>query len=81
MSALVKLAIDYEFESREWWDQGGQELWDAINDGSGAVLLDEDVAESWLTQAASVPGWDAGPEYAPHPIAQSSVDEEDAALV
>ena len=79
--ALVKLAIDYEFASQIWWKEGGRELWDAVNDGSAAVLLDEDIAKSWLAQAASLPGWDDGPEYAPHPITMSPIDEEDAALV
>ena len=79
--ALVKLAIDYEFASQVWWKQGGQELWDAVNDGAPAVLLDADLAGSWLAQAAALPGWDEGPDYAPHPIAATPVDEEDAALV
>ncbi len=79
--ALVKLAVDFEFESRVWWKEGGQELWDAINDGAAAVLLDEDIAQSWLSQAAALPGWDDGPEYAPHPIAVSEVDDDEAALV
>jgi hypothetical protein len=79
--ALVKLAIDYEFASRIWWRQGGQELWDAVNDGAPAVLLDEDLARSWLAQAAAISGWDEGRAYAPHPITMSAVDEEDAALV
>lgn len=79
--ALVKLAIDYEFESRVWWTAGGQELWDAIADGPGAVLLDESLAESWLSQAAAISGWAEGAEYAPHPITASPIDEEDAALV
>ena len=79
--ALVKLAIDYEFASRIWWRQGGQELWDAVHDGAPAVLLDEDLARSWLAQAAAISGWDEGRAYAPHPITMSAVDEEDAALV
>lgn len=79
--ALVKLAVDFEFESRVWWKEGGQELWDAINDGGAVVLLDSDVAESWVAQAATIPGWDDGAEYAPHPIAMSPIDDEDAALV
>ena len=78
---LVKLAIDFEFSDREWWDEGGQELWDAVNDGDGVVVLDRAVADSWLAQAATLPGWDAGPEHAPHPIALSEVDDEQAALL
>lgn len=80
---LVRLAIDYEFSSRDWWEKGGQDLWDAITDGSGAavVVLDEALADSWLAQARALPGWNAGPEYAPHPIASLPADEEDEALV
>ena len=78
---LVKMALDYEFASQIWWKEGGQELWDAVNDGAAAVLLDADLAESWLAQAAAIPGWSDGPDYAPHPITTSPVDEEDAALV
>lgn len=79
--ALVRLAIDYEFPSRVWWEKGGQELWDAINDGAAAVLLDENLAKSWLEQAAGLPGWDEGPEYAPHPIVVAPAEPEDEALV
>jgi hypothetical protein len=77
--ALVRLSVDYEFASRDWWEKGGQELWDAISDG-GAALLEEDVAASWLSQASALPGWDAGTEYAPHPIAHAPIADEDAAL-
>ncbi|HJO24789.1 MAG: hypothetical protein QF890_01150 [Myxococcota bacterium] len=81
--ALVRLAIDYEFSSRQWWDQGGQDLWEALADASetAAIVLDEALADSWLAQAGSLPGWNDGPEYAPHPIAVSPADEEDEALV
>lgn len=79
--ALMRLAIDYEFPSRVWWEKGGQELWDAINDGAAAVLLDEDLAQSWVQQAGGLPGWNDGPEYAPHPITVTPADPEDEALV
>ena len=79
--ALVKLAIDYEFASKTWWKEGGEELWDAVNDGLPAVLLDADIAQSWIAQAATIQGWDEGPEYAPHPITLSPIDDEDADLV
>jgi hypothetical protein len=80
--ALVRLSVDYEFSSRNWWEEGGQELWDAITQGfdGGVVLLEGDLARSWLEQARAVPGWNDGPEYAPHPIAEAPVDDEDAAL-
>jgi len=76
---VKRLAIDFEFSSRTWWENGGQELWEAVTegfDGSG-VVVDDDLAESWLIQARGVPGWDEGPEYAPHPVRIAEVDEDD----
>jgi hypothetical protein len=79
---MVKLAIDYEHPSRLWWESGGQSLWDDILDGFGgnSVVLDDHVAESWLAEARRIPGWDDGPEYAPHPIQAAPADEEDMDL-
>lgn len=76
---MLKLSIDHEFPGRTWWESGGQALWDAVCDelGGGSVVLEEDVARSWLAQASLVPGWDEGHAYAPHPIAASPVAEED----
>ena len=48
----------------------------AEDQGASSVVLDEALAESWLAQARCVPGWDAGPEYAPHPISVSRVEGE-----
>jgi hypothetical protein len=80
---MVRLAIDFEFPSRLWWESGGQDLWDALCegfDGSG-VLVDEDLAKSWLDQARSIEGWDSGTDYAPHPVRLEAVDEDDAELL
>ena len=81
--ALVRLAIDYEFSSREWWDAGGQDLWEALADTgeTAVVVLEETLADSWLAQARALPGWNDGHEYAPHPVAVSPADEEDEALI
>ena len=79
---MVRLVIDFEFTSRTWWEAGGQELWDAIAesfDGSG-VLVDPDLARSWLGQASAIPGWDEGTEYAPHPVRTAAVEEDDPEL-
>ena len=79
---MVKLAIDFEFVSRTWWENGGQELWDAVCegfDGSG-VLIDQSLAQSWLVQASQIEGWDEGTEYAPHPVRTSAVNEDDPDL-
>jgi len=76
---MKKLAVDFEFASRTWWDEGGRDLWEAIAGESEAksAIVDDDVARSWLTQAQSLPGWDDGHEFAPHPIALRDVEEED----
>ena len=79
---MKKLAIDFEFASRVWWEGGGQELWDAVTegfDGSG-VLVDDHLAESWMQQARAIDGWDEGSEYAPHPIRVEDVSEDDVDL-
>ncbi len=74
--ALLRLAVDFEHPDRTWWEAGGRELWEAITEGFGenAVVLDSQVAESWLAEARRVEGWDGGPEHAPHPIAASPVE-------
>jgi hypothetical protein len=80
---VKKLAIDFEFSSRAWWENGGQDLWDAVTegfDGSG-VVVDDSLAESWLAQAKTIPGWDDGAEYAPHPIRIGEIDEEEEAML
>ncbi len=76
---LVRLAIDYEHESRRWWEAGGQELWEAILESPDAkdVVLDEALADSWWAQAAALEGWNDGPDYAPHPLVRHTVDEDE----
>jgi hypothetical protein len=76
---VKKLSIDFEFSSRAWWENGGQDLWDAVADGLGGsgVVVDDDLADSWLEQAREIPGWDDGAEYAPHPVRASELAEDD----
>jgi hypothetical protein len=76
---LVKLAIDFENTARDWWDAGGRELWEALAEAPDAshVVLDAELARSWLDQARAIPGWDDGPEFAPHPVCQRAVAEDD----
>jgi hypothetical protein len=76
---MIKLQIDFENTSRIWWDAGGQDLWDGIIEEAGAssVVVDEDIAASWLAQAGAIEGWNGGPEFAPHPIAARSLAEDD----
>lgn len=45
-------------------------------DGSG-IIVDDDLAESWLRQAKELEGWADGHEYAPHPVRISDFDEDD----
>ena len=76
---LVRLSVDFEHTDRTWWESGGQELWDGITEGfdGSSVVLDDDLAASWLQEAQRLPGWGGGPEYAPHPIAVSAVQEDE----
>jgi len=77
--AMVRLAIDFEHPGREWWESGGQDLWDALIEGfdNNDVVLDDSLAQSWLAQAATVSGWNDGPEHAPHPVLMKDVDEDE----
>lgn len=77
---MLKLAIDHEFGSRTWWQSGGQSLWDAISDGAGAVVLEDDIARSWLRQAAEIPGWADGHDFAPHPVAAVPFGDDEPEL-
>ncbi len=76
---LVRLGIDYENGSDLWWESGGRELWEGIAEAPDAahVVVDESIAESWLAEAASIPGWADGPDYAPHPVIRSEVDPDE----
>jgi hypothetical protein len=77
--AMVRLAIDFENPALEWWESGGQELWESIVEGfdNNDVVLDDSLAQSWLDQAALVPGWHGGPDYAPHPVRLQEIDEDE----
>ena len=76
---LVRLKIDFEHASREWWENGGQELWEGTGEGfeEHAKLLESSLADSWMLEAARIAGWDSGPEYAPHPVRLEPVDEDE----
>ena len=79
---MKKLSIDFEFASRTWWENGGQELWGAVTEGfdGSKVIVDDDLAHSWLERARAIPGWNDGAEYAPHPISASELEEDDIEL-
>ena len=79
---MLRLSVDFENTAGNWWDAGGRDLWEGITEGfdNNSVVLEKSLAESWLDAARKLPGWDDGPEYAPHPITISTIDEfeEDA---
>ena len=76
---MIRLAVDFEHPSRLWWESGGRDLWDGLLSGvdESAIVLDDDIAESWLAEARRVPGWDAGPDFAPNPIAARRIEADD----
>ena len=76
---MVRLSVDFECPAHSWWEQGGQDLWDGIAEGfdGSSVVLDESIAKSWLAEAGKLPGWDEGPDYAPHPIRASPVADDE----
>lgn len=76
---LVKLAIDFECPSPLWWKSGGRELWETILESfdNSSVVVEESIARSWLEQAAQIPGWTGGPEYAPSPICLKQIEEDE----
>jgi hypothetical protein len=79
MVEMVRLAIDFENPSPEWWDSGGRDLWDALLEGfdNNDALVDRSIADSWLAEAAKLPGWHGGPEFSPHPICIKEIDEDE----
>lgn len=76
---MVKLAIDFENPGREWWENGGRDLWEAILEGfdNNAVVVEAALADSWLAQAARIPGWEGGPDFSPHPVCLKPLDEDE----
>lgn len=76
---VVRISVDFEHRSRTWWESGGQQLWDGLADGfdGSSVVVDEDIAASWIAAARRIAGWDDGPDYAPHPISVRSVAEDE----
>ncbi len=79
MSGMKKLKVDFEFTSKVWWTSGGEDLWNGISeafDGS-EIVIEENLAHSWITEASAIPGWNDGSEFAPHPIAMADVNEDE----
>jgi len=76
---MVRISIDFENEAAEWWESGGRDLWESVVEGfdNNSALMDRSLAESWLGQASQLPGWNDGPEHAPHPVRLEEVDEDE----
>ena len=76
---MVRLAVDFENPSPKWWASGGQDLWDALAEAfdGNAVVVEQSLADSWLRQAAELPGWEGGPEWAPHPICLKPINDDE----
>ncbi len=77
---MVHLAIDFENPGKTWWDSGGRDLWEAIAESfdNNSVVIERTLAESWLAQAAQLPGWAGeGNEFSPHPIILKELDEDE----
>jgi hypothetical protein len=77
---MIRITIDFECEADEWWENGGRVLWESLVEGfdNNAVLLDDALAASVMEQAAGLPGWSGGHEYAKHPLRLEEVDEDEA---
>ncbi len=75
----VKLAIDFENTAQHWWEAGGRDLWESIAEGfdNNSVVIEESLAQSWLSQAETIDGWHDGPEFAPHPVRLQEADDFD----
>jgi len=76
---LVKLAIDFECPAPLWWKSGGRALWETLLESfdNSSVVVEESIARSWLAQAARIPGWEGGPEYAPCPVLLKPIEEDE----
>jgi len=74
---FVRIVIDDENTSPEWWEAGGQNLWRAacaryrIDQATTVgTLATPDEAAAFVEAAEKIPGWNnpAAPESAPHPV-------------
>ena len=76
---MTKLGIDFENTDRLWWESGGGDLWEGITGDrdAGSIVVDDDLAASWLLAAERLPGWATGPEYAPHPVRAAALSSDD----
>jgi hypothetical protein len=80
--AIVSNSAEYPAE--EWWEAldaaladgtAPEELQDLASDERADVSADR--LDEVLEFAASLPGWDGGPEHAPNPFAVVDSDDDD----
>lgn len=80
-SAMVRLVIDMKNNAEEWWDGGGRDLWDMVNqqyDGTwGEVILPRENAEQFLLYAKKIPGWKSKSAISSVPIMMYDVDDDE----
>ena len=76
---MIKITIDFECRAEQWWESGGRDLWESLVEGvdNNHVLLDDSIAQSVITAAATLPGWESGHEHAPHPLRLEELDEDE----
>lgn len=74
------IAVDYKNSAERWWDAARNcialplSIGDLIVGDKDEVTLSEEDAAAALAWARSLPGWDGGPEYAPHPLTVHDTD-------
>lgn len=69
-------AIDNENNAEAWWDAAREQVescpvWAGrllIEGGGSSAQLSELEAKMFRRWCESLPGWDGGPDHAPHPI-------------
>lgn len=69
----VEFAVDEENSGDEWWDAARDAdapdgLVDLIDGTDTDATLSGEDAVAALAWCQSLPGWNGGPEYAPHPL-------------
>ena len=85
-----RIVIDWENNAQEWWDAASDQarnaphlvppklvrLLDGTPNPPDEMILTGYEAIEIARWAASLPGWDTGPEHAPNPILFQDVDPD-----
>ena len=75
----VRVVVDYENGSEDFWQGEGGKLWAEVAGKFSAdeVELTQAAADDLFQRASMLPGWSDGPEHARHPlIVVDAVEEE-----